>query len=298
MQFWTSRLDLDGVIQRLVELAPNLVAAACILVVFWLGYRLSRQPSKALLRRVGFHETLIRMLVDNVYRLALLGIAVVMAADQLGVNVAAALAGLGIVGIAVGFAAQDSLANVISGFVIFVDKPFQVGDVVRVADQYGEVREITMRTTRIRTRNNTYVVIPNKKIIDEVLVNYSKHGEARVDVTVGIAYKEAIPRARQIVLDAVSKLPAVMRDPAPEVVVKELGASGVDLEVRVWIHDAVCEPEVHAHVIEASKLALDRAGIEIPYHHLQLFIENVSERVWEEAATKLALGSRRSRTRA
>ncbi len=153
-----------------------------------------------------------------------------------------------------------------------------------------------MRTTRIRTRNNTYVVIPNKKIIDEVLVNYSKHGEARVDVTVGIAYKEAIPHARRVILDAVAKLPAVMSQPEPEVVVNELGASGIDLDVRVWIHDAVREPEVHAQVIEASKLALDHAGIEIPYHHLQLFIENVSDRIWDDAASKLALASRRVRS--
>ncbi len=295
MDYWKSRFDLDGVIQRLSELAPELLVSIFILTAFWLAYRLTRAPGKALLRRVGFHETLIRMLVDNVYRFGLMGLAIVMAADQMGINVAAALAGLGIVGIAVGFAAQDSLANVISGFVIFLDKPFQVGDVVRVAEQYGEVREITMRTTRIRTRNNTYVVIPNKKIIDEVLVNYSKHGEARVDVTVGVAYKETIPHARRVILDAVEKIPAVMHQPAPEVVVKELGASGVDLEVRVWIHDAVCEPEVHAQVTEASKLALDRAGIEIPYHHLQLFVENVSERVWEDAAAKLALAARSTR---
>ena len=295
MEYWKARLDVDGMIVRLSELAPELLLSILILTAFWLAYRLTRAPSKALLRRVGFHETLIRMLVDNVYRFSLMGLAIVMAADQMGINVAAALAGLGIVGIAVGFAAQDSLANVISGFVIFLDKPFQVGDVVRVAEQYGEVREITMRTTRIRTRNNTYVVIPNKKIIDEVLVNYSKHGEARVDVAVGIAYKETIPHARRVILAAVSKLPAVMRDPSPEVVVNELGASGVDLEVRVWIHDAVCEPEVHAQVMEASKLALDHAGIEIPYHHLQLFVESVSERVWEDAAAKLALATRRAR---
>lgn len=94
-----------------------------------------------------------------------------MAASQLGVNIGAALAGLGVVGIAVGFAAQETIANMIAGFLIFWDRPFKVGDFITTEEKYGEVREITMRTTRIRTMENTYVVIPNKQIIGDTLVN-------------------------------------------------------------------------------------------------------------------------------
>ena len=207
--------------------------------------------------------------------------ALVMALDQLGVNVAAAIAGLGIVGIAVGFAAQDSVANVISGFLIFLDKPFEAGDWVGVADQEGTVVEITLRSTRIKTPENTYVVIPNKLIIDQVLVNYSKHGATRLNIPVGIAYKEYIPQAREVLLRAVKDLEHVLADPAPTVVVDQLGGSSVDLEVRVWVNDANTGQGVLANVVEAAKLALDEASIEIPFPHLQLFVDDVKPPVWE-----------------
>lgn len=204
-----------------------------------------------------------------------------MALDQLGVNVAAAIAGLGIVGIAVGFAAQDSVANVISGFLIFLDKPFEAGDWVAVADQEGTVVEITLRSTRIKTPENTYVVIPNKMIIDQVLVNYSKHGVTRLNIPVGIAYKEYIPQAREVLLRAVKDLEHVLADPAPTVVVNQLGGSSVDLEVRVWVNDANTGQGVMANVVEVVKLALDEASIEIPFPHLQLFVDDVKPPVWE-----------------
>ena len=178
----------------------------------------------------------------------------------------------------------------ITGFLIFLDKPFAVGDWLHVADQVGEVSEITMRTTRIRTKNNTWVVIPNKKIIDEVLVNHSTHGETRIDVPVGIAYKENIPRAREVLLAAVAKLPNIAKNPPPEVIVAGLGASSVDLEVRVWIGRASDEPPTMARVVEASKLALDEAGIEIPFPHLQLFFDDVRPAVWKGYSEHLKAG--------
>jgi small-conductance mechanosensitive channel len=285
-----AKLDVQRLLTQLVEFIPSLLAALIIIFAFWLLFSMTRGSLKALLHRAGLHETLVRMLIDNVYRFAILIFGVVMAADQIGFNMGAALAGIGVVGVAVGFAAQDTLANIISGFLIFSDKPFTVGEWVRVAGQYGQVKEITMRTTRIRTRNNTYVVIPNKKIIDEVLVNHSKHGATRVDVPVGIAYKENILKAREVILAAVKDLDQVLKDPAADVVVKELGGSSVNLDVRVWIDDASHEQPAYFRVMEASKLAVDEAGIEIPYPHLQLFVEIVEDRVWQNVA-RLALAS-------
>ncbi len=207
-----------------------------------------------------------------------------MAASQVGINVGAALAGLGVVGIAIGFAAQDILSNIIAGFVIFLDKPFEVGDLIQAEEHYGSVTNITLRSTRIRTPQNTYVVVPNKRIIDAVVVNHSKHGETRVDVPVGIAYKESIPDARKVLLDAVSGLKDVVDHPVPSVVVDELGGSSVNLTVRVWIENAEREKPVFFSVLEASKLALDAAGIQIPYPHLQLFWDDVEDRVVRKLA--------------
>ena len=132
-----------------------------------------------MLRRWGLHEALINMLVDNLLHYSLAVIAVIMAAGQVGINATAALGGIGVVGIALGFTAQDTLSNVIAGFLIFIDRPFRVGDWVTVAEQSGKVSEITMRTTWLRTLNNTWVIIPNKAIIHEVMVNHSKRGPTR-----------------------------------------------------------------------------------------------------------------------
>jgi small-conductance mechanosensitive channel len=189
-----------------------------------------------------------------------------------------------VAGIALGFAAQDSVANVISGIMIFWDKPFVVGDWIRTEGNYGRVAEITLRSTRIRTNRNTYVVIPNKTVIDAVLENYSKHGELRIDVPIGIAYKEDIRRSREVLLDAVRPLPDVMTHPEPDVVVESLGDSSVNLLVRVWLEKADALPRGTVAVVEASKLALDAAGIQIPFPHLQLFVDDVEERVIKKAA--------------
>ena len=276
-------LDVRQLVTQAVAFVPEAIAALIIVTSFWLVYRLTKIPLTALLERAGVHDTLVSMVVGNVYRASVLLFGLIMAADQIGINVRAVLGGLGVVGIAVGFAAQDSLSNVIAGFLIFIDKPFTVGDWVKVANQYGEVSEITMRSTRIRTNNNTYVVIPNKTIINEVLVNYSKHGETRVDIKLGIAYKELIPKTRKIILQAIENLQGIARFPKPELVVTELGDSSVNLEIRVWIEDAGSEEPVFCRVVEASKIALDEAGIQIPYPHLQLFVDNVEDRVWQQA---------------
>lgn len=284
-------LDAELFVNSMMTFLPDLLAALAILLVFWLVYRVTRKPLWLVLQRAGFHENLIKLLIENIYKFILIFLSIIMAGGQVGINIGAMLAGFGVAGIAIGFAAQDSLANTIAGFLIFWDKPFEVGDWITVADQYGQVTNITLRSTRIRTNNNTYVVIPNKNVIDTVLVNHTKHGATRIEVPVGIAYKESIPKARQVILRKMEEIEDVLKEPAPDVVVEQLGSSSVDMFVRVWIDDAKNEKPVYYRVMEASKLALDKAGIEIPYHHLQLFIENVEDRVWEKAGRLANLSS-------
>jgi len=134
---------------------------------------------------------------------------------------------------------------------------------------------------------NTYVVIPNKKVIGETLVNHSMYGETRVNVPVGIAYKEKAAAAREVMLAAVRGLEGILEIPPPDVVVTELSNSSVNLQVRVWIRDAAVERPVFFRVIEACKVALDEAGIEIPFPHLQLFLEDIRPRVWDAAREML-----------
>ena len=284
-----SQFEPQTLFDTIVHLIPDVLAAAVVLAAFYVAFRLSRRPLRLVFQRAGMHQKLVELLVDSIYRYGLMAIALVMAASQLGINVGAAIAGLGVAGIAVGFAAQDSLANVISGIIVFLDKPFIVGDWITVEGEYGEVTNITLRSTRIRTPRNSYVVIPNKRIIDTVLENHSKHGRLRVDIPIGIAYKEDVGDARKVLLEAMKEVPGVLDDPAPDVVVDALGSSSVDLKVRVWISSAERRQATSYSVVEKSKLALDDAGIEIPFPHLQLFLDTVEDSVWQGAKELTAL---------
>ncbi len=272
-------LDVDSLVTRMVTYLPRLLVAMLVMLTFWMLYRLGRRPLRAALRHSGLHLKLIDLLVENIYRYTLGAFGLVMALSQLGVNVGAAVAGLGVAGLAVGLAAQDALSNTIAGFTIFWDKPFVVGEWVTVAGEYGQVQDITLRSTRIRTPRNSYVVIPNRRIIDEVLENDSKHGELRLDVPIGIAYKEDTVAAREALLRAIADLDGVLAAPAPSVVVEACADSSVNLQMRVWIAEASRRQRVHFAVMEAGKRALDAAGIQIPYPHLQIFWDDVEQRV-------------------
>jgi small conductance mechanosensitive channel len=287
-------LDVQVLMTRLVEYLPRIFAAILILAAFWLGFRVIRRPLEAALERMDIQETIRDLLVDKLFRYAVMLMALVMAADQLGFNVGAALAGLGVAGIALGFAAQDSVANVIAGIMIFWDKPFQVGDWIETEGEYGKVAEITLRSTRIRTMRNTFVVIPNKRVVDATLENCSKHGALRIDVPLGIAYKENVSEARKVLLDAVGRLDGLSAEHGSDVVVTELGDSSVNLAVRVWIDSGEHNRAVFSRVLESSKTALDEAGIEIPFPHLQLFVDDVEDRVWKGLSSVPDLSSARS----
>ena len=266
-------LDLRALGTAAVAFLTRLLAAALILFLFWIAYRATSSTLRRILLRGHLDESLVRLLVDSIYRLSLIIVSVVIAAGQIGINILPALAGLGVIGIALGFAAQDSVSNMISGFLIFWDKPFVVGDYVSVQDQYGRVSEITLRTTRVRTPSNSYVVIPNRKMIESTLINHSKHGGTRVEIPVTIANHESVENARRVLLAASSTVEGVAPTPEPDVVVKALGTSGVDLQVRVWIEDAALERPVLFRVTEACKDALDRAKVETPSPQIQLLLE-------------------------
>lgn len=252
------------------NIVPNVLEAVLALLLGFLFYRATAPYLHRLLMRGHVEEWLARIVAYNVYKAIVVVVMLVAALSALGVNVGAALTGLGILGAAVGFAAQDALSNIVAGFLISVDKPFRVGDYITLDKYYGRIELITMRSTRIRTQDNTYVVIPNHKIINEVLVDHTTNGDIRINVGVSIAYEASIEDARTAILKEVAGIEGVLLDPAPDVVVSELGDSGVKLLVRVWIANPALERRVFFKTGEATKKALDDAGVEIAYPHVQL----------------------------
>lgn len=269
----TKALSGEGFISALTISVPKLFLAFLVLLAFWILYRVTSRPLMRLLAWRGMQQVNAELLISTVYRVVLFLIAVVIAAGQLGINLTATVAGLGVLGIAVGFAAQDTLSNIISGILIYIDKPFRIGQWITVGDMYGRVQKITMRTTRIRTLDNTFVVIPNQKIANEVLVNHSEHGELRIVVSFGVGYHEDISRVRDVLIKALLEIKGVRKDPPPTVVVDQLGASSVNLFARVWVDNADKERATHFMMTEKIKESLQAEGIKIAVSQMEVSLK-------------------------
>ncbi|MEQ9400466.1 MAG: mechanosensitive ion channel family protein [Longimicrobiales bacterium] len=272
---WDAFADLviQGAVGMAARLTPRVLSALFVVAVFYVAYRLLMGAADRFMRRSrrvgqGMHNVLVRTL-----RVIGLAFITVLGLSQLGVNVSALLAGLGIAGLAVGFAAKDSLENFISGVSILLDRPFRVGHWVRAGDTYGQVTELTLRSTRIRTLNREEVVIPNVQMVSQPLVNHSAVGRLRVDVPFGVAYKEDLDQTRETVMALVEGDDRLASDPEARVVVTKLNDSSVDLELHLYLDDASQAVPVRYEYTEKVRKALAAADIEIPFPHLQLFVD-------------------------
>jgi small-conductance mechanosensitive channel len=196
----------------------------------------------------------------------------VIALDILGINVMPFIAGAGIVGVAIGFAAKDTLSNLIAGILLIIDRPFEVGDRIEVwsapagSSSWGDVIDIGLRATKIRTTDNIIVIIPNNEIMMRDIVNYTITSSAiRVRVNIGVAYDTDVAKAKAAILSVAKCVDWVLDEPPPKVVVRNFGESSVDLQLRVWISDARKRMDTISEITDKIKCAFDAEGIEIPY---------------------------------
>jgi small-conductance mechanosensitive channel len=205
--------------------------------------------------------------------------AFVLALDILGINVMPFIAGAGVAGIAIGFAAKDTLSNLIAGVLLIIDRPFEVGDRIEVwsapagSASWGDVIDIGLRATRIKTTDNIVIIIPNNEIMMRDIVNYTIIStKIRVRINVGVAYDADIEKAKDLIINVAKSVDWVSKTPAPKVVVRNFGESSVDLQLRVWIDDARKRMDTISHVTDKIKTAFDKQGIEIPYPKRDIII--------------------------
>ena len=198
--------------------------------------------------------------------------AVVLALDVLGINVMPFIAGAGVAGIAIGFAAKDTLSNLIAGVLLIIDRPFEVGDRIEVwsapagSATWGDVIDIGLRAIKIKTTDNIVIIIPNNEIMKRDIVNYTIiSAKIRVRINVGIAYDADIEKAKNLIINVAESVDWISKTPAPKVVVRNFGESSVDLQLRVWIDDARRRMDTISHVTDKIKAAFDDQGVEIPY---------------------------------
>jgi small-conductance mechanosensitive channel len=199
----------------------------------------------------------------------------------LGFDIMPFMAGAGIVGIAIGFAAKDTLSNVIAGILLLIDRPFEVGDRIEVwsapanSATWGDVVDIGLRATKIRTTDNIVIIIPNNVIMTRDIVNYTSiTDEIRIRIPIGIAYDADVNKAKEMIIRVALELDWVMREPSPpKVVVKSFGDSSVNLEARVWIKDPRRRMDTISHITDRIKEVFQEEGVEIPYPKRDIFIK-------------------------
>ncbi len=210
----------------------------------------------------------------------LIVIGTVILLDHFGVNVTGLAAILALVGLAIGLAAQDTISDMISGYIIIIDQPFRVGDRIEIPneDTWGDVVEIGTRTTRIRTRDNTLVIIPNSSIANGQVKNYSyPDPNYRLQLDIGIAYGTDLEKVRKVLGDAVRNVEGVLPDKPVDILYNEMGDSSMSIRVRWWINSFADKRHMYDKVNTAMQHAIDEAGIESPFPTQQLNVSLDSE---------------------
>jgi small-conductance mechanosensitive channel len=220
-------------------------------------------------------------LLHSLSKAIVYSVAVILALDVIGINITPFLAGAGVAGIAIGFAAKDTLSNLIAGVILIMDRPFELNDRIEIwnapqnSSTWGDVVHIGLRATKIQTTDNIIVIIPNNELMRRDIINYTALSDAiRIRVRVGIAYDADVEKAREVMLKVADVTEGVMKEPVPRAVVVSFGASSVDLELRVWIHDARRRLVLISELTGKIKKGLDDAGVEIPYPKRDIYIKS------------------------
>ena len=176
---------------EVISFIPKLIVAIFIFFIFWLIYRAVRKLVRGAMKKGGVDESIRDMLL-GIIKWTILGFGLIVCCNQMGIPIVAMLTGVSIIGLAVGFAAQETLANFIAGVVIFWDRPFKLGDWVEIDGTFGQVQRITFRSTRMLNLDGETIVFPNTHMLANKVANHSKHPINRVNISIGIAYKSSI----------------------------------------------------------------------------------------------------------
>jgi small conductance mechanosensitive channel len=252
-----------------VRYGLSFLSAIAVLII---GSLMAKWLSRALRRRLEgvdkFDQTLTPILAQIV-RYAVLVFTLILVLAEFGIQTTSIIAVLGAAGLAIGLALQGTLQNVSAGMMLLLLRPFHVGDYVDTGGGSGTVDEIGLFMTRMSTTQGLFVAVPNSQIWSSPITNYSKHPRRRLDLLIGISYDDDIDRAVTVFIELAKSDSRVLNEPAPVVVVKNLGESSVDLELRAWTARTDYW-SVRFEMTRAVKIACDQAGISIPYPHRQL----------------------------
>jgi small-conductance mechanosensitive channel len=256
--------------------ASHLYTLTQALILFVVGYFIAKALSSAMERIVSKKMTThgVFLLKRTVFY-TLLGLFVLSALKHIGIDLTILLSAAGIFTVAIGFASQTSASNLISGIFLMIERPFSIGDVIKVNDISGEVISIDLLSVKLRTFDNLFVRIPNESMIKSAVTTMTKYPIRRADLKLGIAYKEDIEKVRDLLLKIAEKNVICLEEPAPLFILTGFGSSSVDIQFSVWSRREnflALKNEMYQNI----KKTFDEQGIEIPFPHISLYAGSAS----------------------
>ena len=258
----------DKLIDYVISHSGALISAVVVVVVGfiaarWLGKMLERWLEKKAM------EPPVRLLLVRIVRLLVFGMAVVVALSTAGMDVTALIAGLGVAGVGIGLAMQGILGNLVAGLTIIFTKPFRFGEYIEIIGEQGQVTSIELFTTTLLHPDQSRVVIPNRKIVGEVLHNF---GHIRqLDLSVGVAYGTDLTHALNVVRNVLSQNSRVLKEPAPVVGVIMLAESSINIAVKPWaaVGDyGLARAEIYQAIVEQFRV--NNISIPFPQHEVRM----------------------------
>lgn len=273
-------------VEGLIASLPNLLVALVVLLLFFVLSRLVRRSLESLMGRTRVHIPL-RHLLANVASFAVIATGAFFALSIIGLDktVTSLLAGVGIIGLALGFAFQEIASNFIAGVILSTRRPFRIGDLVEIDGHMGLVHDLNLRTTIVTLLTGPSVRIPNKDVIGNAIINYTVNGRRRVDMTVGVTYGEDLDQVRDVTLAALGGLTLRSDSRDPEVYFTEFGESSINMTARFWVDKTEQRDWLAARseAVIAIRKAYAANGITIPFPIRTLDFATVGGRTLTEA---------------
>lgn len=230
------RFNPESASAWIYDYTPNILTALLTFVIFWLLWKAMNRALEFAIKETSIDATLSGFF-KGVLKYLVIGTGLFSALSELGVNTSSILASLGVVGMTIGFAAKDTLSNLISGIFIFWDRPFVVGDIVEIGSQYGKVSAVTLRSTRVVTPDGKMIAFPNSTVINSAVISYTNYPHLQITTEFTFPSSLDLEKVRKQFVNLIASNSLFMQQPIPEVNLKIADAQKAILKFSVWIED-------------------------------------------------------------
>ena len=259
---------IESWVGAFIELLPNMAISLILFIIFFLLAKAFKSLFIKVFKKSSDNKALQNLFGTLIYYLVLgTGLFIILEVLHLGKAVTSLLAGVGVIGLALGFAFQDIMANFVSGTILAFRKPFRIGDIIRINDFMGSVSRTNLRVTVIKTFQGQEVYIPNKDVLQSPIINFTTLGERRIDLAVGVSYGDDLEKVKSIVLETLDNIDGVIRKDEMIFAYTSFGDSSINFEIKFWIKypDDPGFLSMRTQAIMAIKSAFDENNITIPF---------------------------------